>query len=573
VTTTLDRAEINRRNASKSTGPRTPEGKARSRFNAVKHGCRAKLPVLPGEDPEAYERRLDAWVDKFGPRDAVEHYLVERAVHVSWQLDRADRAEVARLAEEVDEEAARLSEDIARLGAELFRVPAVAGAGNAEADPDASLLSWPFDPEHPRHPSRVVAVLEATSAGCDWLLARWAALAKLLDEGRNWHSTDRLRAIRLLGKQPLDVIADPQLLTIYLACHAIDPDGPDVFAEPLGDLHRPEHEAARQRLSARFAAARAERAPRDASAGWAALRAIVTAAIARAETLREVRAAAEADEPADISARLSYNARESVDWLRKHQVTCTRALFRTFDELRKVRRDFVDDPIADEPAGAPPAPDRPESPSRKASVGRQPAVFAPYVGFPDSGPTPAAHLGRNSGTGSEIVHVLPPCRVVEPPPVSPTVPAPVELETVDHDEARTATNEANALAGETPVATNEANRPTQAAFRALPAWSAAAPALLALLWSASVGAMGAGVGPDPSLKMQPEATKPEFRSPAVGAIESGPTTPRAARLLEWVQPTRSIGLPVSYTHAGGLDDVGKQVGQAGPPDPDRPDPK
>jgi hypothetical protein len=49
MTTTLDRAEINRRNASKSTGPRTPEGKARSRLNAVKHGCRARLPILPGE--------------------------------------------------------------------------------------------------------------------------------------------------------------------------------------------------------------------------------------------------------------------------------------------------------------------------------------------------------------------------------------------------------------------------------------------------------------------------------------------------------------------------------------------
>ena len=177
MTTTMDRAEINRRNASKSTGPRTPEGKARSRFNAVKHGCRARLPILPGEDPEAYRSRLDAWVDKFGPRDAVEHYLVERTVHVSWQLDRADRAEVARLADETEDEAARLAEDVATLGAELFRVPAGPIGGGPPATAMAtrqSLLSWPFDPEHPQHPARLVAVLEATAAGCDWLLARWA---------------------------------------------------------------------------------------------------------------------------------------------------------------------------------------------------------------------------------------------------------------------------------------------------------------------------------------------------------------------------------------------------------------
>src|SRR5262249_9145495 len=104
VTTPIDRAEINRRNSLKSTGPRTAEGKARSRFNAAKHAGRARLPILPGEDPAASQDRLDTWSDKFGPRDAVEHYLVERAVHVSWQLDRAHRAEVAALVVALDRE-------------------------------------------------------------------------------------------------------------------------------------------------------------------------------------------------------------------------------------------------------------------------------------------------------------------------------------------------------------------------------------------------------------------------------------------------------------------------------------
>ena len=89
MTSTVDRAEINRRNSRKSTGP-SAEGKARSRFNAVKHGCRAKLPILPGEDAQVYQDRLDAWTVKFNPRDPVEAYLVERPVNASWQLDRAD---------------------------------------------------------------------------------------------------------------------------------------------------------------------------------------------------------------------------------------------------------------------------------------------------------------------------------------------------------------------------------------------------------------------------------------------------------------------------------------------------
>ena len=45
--TSSRRAEANRRNAQKSTGPRTAEGKARSRFNAVKHGMSAATPSSP----------------------------------------------------------------------------------------------------------------------------------------------------------------------------------------------------------------------------------------------------------------------------------------------------------------------------------------------------------------------------------------------------------------------------------------------------------------------------------------------------------------------------------------------
>src|SRR5689334_20361535 len=97
VTTPIHRAEINRRNAARSSGPRTPEGKSRSRMNAVKHGMSATIPVLPGEDPDAY-RRLEAWAEALNPVDAVEQFLVERAAAASWKVERADRVEAARLA-------------------------------------------------------------------------------------------------------------------------------------------------------------------------------------------------------------------------------------------------------------------------------------------------------------------------------------------------------------------------------------------------------------------------------------------------------------------------------------------
>ena len=54
--TTDKQIEANRRNAEKSTGPRSEEGKARSSMNAIKHGLRAEQPVILGENPADYQR-------------------------------------------------------------------------------------------------------------------------------------------------------------------------------------------------------------------------------------------------------------------------------------------------------------------------------------------------------------------------------------------------------------------------------------------------------------------------------------------------------------------------------------
>ena len=53
------KADANSRNALKSTGPKTPEGKAAVRLNALKHGLLSQAVLLPGEDEEA----LNAWCD------------------------------------------------------------------------------------------------------------------------------------------------------------------------------------------------------------------------------------------------------------------------------------------------------------------------------------------------------------------------------------------------------------------------------------------------------------------------------------------------------------------------------
>src|SRR4051812_42216475 len=79
------RVEANRRNAAKSTGPRTLEGKMRASMNNLTHGMCSEARILPGEDPEALQHRLDVWADELDARTEAERLLVEKAVHAAWR--------------------------------------------------------------------------------------------------------------------------------------------------------------------------------------------------------------------------------------------------------------------------------------------------------------------------------------------------------------------------------------------------------------------------------------------------------------------------------------------------------
>jgi hypothetical protein len=84
----MTRAEINRQNAQKSTGPRTPEGKQKSSLNALRHGLTSHLPVIPGEDPELYQIHIQAFLDEYDPQSVTELHLVRSLADLAWRIDR-----------------------------------------------------------------------------------------------------------------------------------------------------------------------------------------------------------------------------------------------------------------------------------------------------------------------------------------------------------------------------------------------------------------------------------------------------------------------------------------------------
>src|SRR5262245_58834919 len=89
----LKQIEANRRNALKSTGPTTLEGKQRSRCNAVRHGLTAETVIAALEDSEDYEAFEAAVISDYDAQSAVERELVLRLASLLWRLRRATSIE------------------------------------------------------------------------------------------------------------------------------------------------------------------------------------------------------------------------------------------------------------------------------------------------------------------------------------------------------------------------------------------------------------------------------------------------------------------------------------------------
>jgi hypothetical protein len=85
----------NRANARHSTGPKTQEGKAVVRLNALRHGLLTRDVVLPGEDADAFEDLLNQVRAELSPVGPIEELLVDRVVNTTWRLGRLAQTETA----------------------------------------------------------------------------------------------------------------------------------------------------------------------------------------------------------------------------------------------------------------------------------------------------------------------------------------------------------------------------------------------------------------------------------------------------------------------------------------------
>ena len=112
--------EANRLNAQKSTGPKTPEGRAAVRLNGVTHGLTAETIVLKGESEADFTNLLASLEAEHDPVSATEEALVGQLAMATWRLRRLYHAEAGfytfKIKDTVDSKKSRNLDDAAHMG-------------------------------------------------------------------------------------------------------------------------------------------------------------------------------------------------------------------------------------------------------------------------------------------------------------------------------------------------------------------------------------------------------------------------------------------------------------------------
>jgi hypothetical protein len=174
--TSAARLAANRLNATKSTGPKTVEGKERSSRNAMKHGFSASLITVHGDDPEMLAERAADWQEELNPEGrGIDGYLVGRLVRTSARLDRLDSVHASRVA--------KFARDARKARTELRM---------REVDLYAEML---LEGRCDVAVRRLMLIPE----GCRYLIGEWESLRPALEPPAHWDRADQKRMVRLMG--------------------------------------------------------------------------------------------------------------------------------------------------------------------------------------------------------------------------------------------------------------------------------------------------------------------------------------------------------------------------------------
>ena len=324
--------EANRKNGALSKGPKTAEGKQRSRGNALKHGMTGAGVVLVDEDAGEVATLAGELEGEMKPSGKLGRILVHRVAVMAVRLDKCARYDEVATAKRVRD--AERDHDDAR-DAEVETLTAM-----IDATPAASVRG-----------------LMRTRVGIDRLIRMWSILKGVLDptSSEPWRANHRERANHLMGFGDDEASISP----IDAPARAI-----------LGDFT----------------------GLRDGRDGWDAdgrkrgardqVVNLIDAEVKALETLAEDLEESEAIDRAEAPARALFDSSKQGNLARKYEAAAERTLFRALREFRQVEQEAQAEPVSEEKTNPI------EPATREERTADCPADWAATGGFADA-ETPA----------------------------------------------------------------------------------------------------------------------------------------------------------------------------------------
>jgi hypothetical protein len=185
--------QANRTNGAKSTGPTSPDGKARSKMNARKHGLTSRLGLITEgdgrESVEDYDQLRTSVCEEFAPETLFDAARVDHITELLWRAQRAERAERAVLRSPRDAASLRArvkrSQAVERAVQDFSKLADVRGTSELHRVPE-----YPLSRDHRQ------ALFESTT-GLDWVTAFLLGLRDRTSNGERptVAQLDRLRSM------------------------------------------------------------------------------------------------------------------------------------------------------------------------------------------------------------------------------------------------------------------------------------------------------------------------------------------------------------------------------------------
>ncbi|WP_435016348.1 hypothetical protein TA3x_003913 [Tundrisphaera sp. TA3] len=345
------RLAANVRNASRSTGPRSPAGKAASSRNSLKHGMTGAGVVLPPGEAEEVDALSAEFEAELKPSGAMGRMLLRRVAVLSRRLERCERHDEAATARRV-RDAGKARDDARR----------------AEVDAIAATLD--------ADPTRAIPRLLELPEGVDWVISAWLRIRGDLSLPRRvrWTEAHVDRVEHLLGR--------------FVGMHPPTPFGPLARAAGGDFSGLTDDQGAGLDRKDRKAWARAE------------LALLIDAEV---QALGELRAIVddenEANDRAEASERALFDASKEGQLARRYEAAAERGLFRALREFHEVEKQAAADGA---PAPAPTREPRPRAASPSPTLLREEPVSKPKPSAPrpfETNPTTGAPMPAVAAPG------------------------------------------------------------------------------------------------------------------------------------------------------------------------------